>query len=201
MPLQKRYTNSPQLAMRWRNVGLQAIKSVASSEALASVAGKQLKVIIPILLENVWTDNGAFLDTLEHRAKLQEKEETEKILRRRNSVATVRTVDTANDGNALAESTADADKLAEEDIGVLAIQCLQQIFVVNNRHVWITPPSKTYANANTNIRSQIYGGTVATLAFISDRVAQNEQVCSNFFYSTSHMSGSIRKLSCTLCKL
>lgn len=111
------------------------MKSLASSEALASVAGRQLDVVVPILLENIWTDNSEFLDTLEHRAKLQEKEEVEKMLRRRNSVATVRTVDTINEGDALAlsGSTADADKVAEEDLGVLAMQCLQQIFVVNNR--------------------------------------------------------------------
>jgi hypothetical protein len=139
-------------------VGLQAVKSVASSEALASLAGKQLDVIVPILLENIWTDNSDFLDTLMDRAHLEEKVDTERLSRRRTSIATVRTVETSTDNPlALSGSTADADKLAEEDIGVLAIQCLKSIFVVNNR-------------------SQIHGATSAVLKFIGDRVAQHETV-------------------------
>lgn len=147
------------VAMRWRSVGLQAIKSVASSDALASLAGRQLDVIIPILLENVWTDNDDFLDTLDHRAQLEEKVDIEKSLRQRASISTVRTAETSPEANAAALSgtTADADKVAEEDIGVLAIQCLKHIFVVHNR-------------------SQIHGATVATLRFIADRVAQGEKV-------------------------
>jgi hypothetical protein len=158
-PPQTKPPISAPLAMRWRSVGLQAIKSVASSEALASVAGRQLDVILPMLLENLWTDNEDYLDLLEHRAQLEEKIDTEKLLRRRTSVATVRTVETSDNTNpaALSGSTADADKVAEEDIGVLAIQCLKQIFVVNNR-------------------SQIHGATTATLKFIADRLAQNERV-------------------------
>ncbi|KUJ23476.1 uncharacterized protein LY89DRAFT_606318 [Mollisia scopiformis] len=150
---------SAPVAMRWRNVGLEAIKSVASSEALASLAGRQLNVIVPILLENLWTDNEDFVDVLEHRVQLEEKIDTEKLLRRRTSVATVRTAETATEANAAALSgtTADADKVAEEDIGVLAMQCLKQIFVVNNR-------------------SQIHGATLATLRFIAERVSQHEQV-------------------------
>lgn len=155
-PQAQKGTISAPVAMRWRNVGLQAIKSVASSDALASLAGRQLDVIVPILLENLWTDNEDFLDLLEHRAQLEEKVDTEKLLRRRTSIATVRTIDTSADA-ALSRTTADADKIAEEDTGVLAIQCLRQIFVANNR-------------------SHINIATVATLKFIADRVSQQETV-------------------------
>lgn len=148
---------SAPVAMRWRSAGLQAIKSVASSDALASLAGKQLNVIVPILLENIWTDEGEVLDTLTSRARLEEKVDSEKLIRRRTSVATVRTAETSENPLALSGSTADADKLAEEDIGVLAIQCLKHIFVVNNR-------------------SQVHGATTAVLKFIADRVRQNENV-------------------------
>lgn len=150
-------TSAP-VAMRWRSVGIQAIKSVASSEALASLAGQQLDVIVPILLENIWTDDGDLLDKLMDRAQVEEKVDSEKLLRRRTSIATVRTVETSADNPlVLSGTTADADKIAEEDIGVLAIQCLKQIFVVNNR-------------------SQIHGATTAVLRFIADRVAQNEKL-------------------------
>lgn len=112
---------------------MEAIKSVASSDALASPAGRQVHVIVPTLLENLWTDNGDFLDLLEHRTRMEEKVDSEKLLRRRASVSTVRTLEPADVPLALSQTTADADKVAEEDIGVLAMQCLKFLFVVNNR--------------------------------------------------------------------
>ena len=112
---------------------MEALKSVASSEALASVAGRQVHVVVPTLLENLWTDNGDFLDLLEHRADLEEKIDSEKLLRRRASVSTVRTVEPTEVPLTLSQTTADADKVAEEEIGVLAMQCLKHVFVVNNR--------------------------------------------------------------------
>ncbi|ESZ98518.1 hypothetical protein SBOR_1180 [Sclerotinia borealis F-4128] len=153
---------SAPVTIRWRSLGLQAVKSVASSEALATVAGRQLDVIVPILLENIWTDNEDFLEILQQRAETEEHMGTDKsLLKRRTSNATVRTVDTAGENStALSGTTADADKLAEENIGVLAMQCLKQIFVVNNR-------------------SQIHGAATAVLKFISDRVTQQESVIEN----------------------
>lgn len=51
------------------------------------------------------------------------------------STATVRTVDgSSRPTSAAVIGTADdADRLAEEEVGVQAIQCLKQIFVANNR--------------------------------------------------------------------
>ncbi|KAL3426538.1 hypothetical protein PVAG01_00047 [Phlyctema vagabunda] len=150
--------SAPQTA-QWRSVGLQAIKSVASSEALASVAGRQLDVIVPTLLENLWTGDQQFLDSLEQRLRAEEKIGTEKLSRRRSSFSTVLTHETADEPSAAAISgtAADVDKLAQEENGFLAMQCLKQLFVVNNR-------------------SQIYGGAAATLKFIAELVAQQEQV-------------------------
>ena len=153
------HTKSPMsapLAMRWRDVGLQAVKSVASSEALSSIAGRQLDVIVPVLLENTWADDDEFLDLLESRMRLEEKVNAERMIRRRTSAATVQTVDTA-DKKAAASCTADADKLAVEDTGVLAMRCLKDIFVVDNR-------------------SQIYNAIRSILAFIEERVSQGERV-------------------------
>ncbi|TAQ84649.1 hypothetical protein B7494_g7020 [Chlorociboria aeruginascens] len=157
-PLPAKIPLSAPIAIRWRSVGLRAIKSVASSDALASVVG-QLDIIVPILLENLWTDHEDFLDLVEHKALIEEKIDAAKLLKRRTSVTTVGTVDTSGEANAaaLSRTTADADKLAEEEIGVLATQCLKQIFVVNNR-------------------SQVHSATKATLKFIADRVSQREDV-------------------------
>ncbi|KAG8160735.1 hypothetical protein KVR01_008999 [Diaporthe batatas] len=150
---------SKPVAVRWRNAGLEAIKSVASSDALSSVAGRQLEVIVPMILENLWTGNEEFLDVLLQRANMEEKVNTDSLLKRRNSNATVHTTETGGDPNpiALSGTAGDVDKLAEEETGVLAIQCLKQIFVVPNRQ-------------------QMHTATTALLKFIEERVQQDETV-------------------------
>lgn len=152
---------SKPVSLRWRNSGLEAIRSVASSEALSSVTARQYDVVVPMILENLWTDNEGFLEVLLQRVHMEEKVESGAMLRRRTSISTVRTADTSNEPTpnplALAGTALDVDKLAEEDIGVLAMQCLKQIFVVPNR-------------------SQIHAASVALLKFIEDRVNQQEDV-------------------------
>ncbi|KAI1103213.1 hypothetical protein F4804DRAFT_237142 [Jackrogersella minutella] len=150
---------SKPVALRWRNAGLEAIKSIAESDALSSVAGRQLDVIVPMILENLWTDNEEFLNILLQRVQIEEKVDSNAMLRRRTSISTVRTTDTGGDANPIAISgtSLDIDKLAEEDIGVVAMQCLKQIFVIPNR-------------------AQISGATAALLRFIKERVHQKETV-------------------------
>jgi hypothetical protein len=149
---------SKPIALRWRNTGLKAIKSVASSEALSSVTTQQYDLAVPMILENLWTDNEDFLDVLHQRAELEEKIGGA-LLRRRTSVATVQTAGSEANTNpiALADTAVDMDKLAEEDTGVLAMECLRQIFVATNR-------------------SQVHAATVALLKFIQERVSQQEDV-------------------------
>ncbi|OAA61627.1 protein efr3 [Niveomyces insectorum RCEF 264] len=150
---------SKPVAMRWRSAGLDAIRAVASSDSLSTVAGRQYDMMVPMILENLWTDNEAFLDVLLHRAEMAEKVDADRMLKRRTSIATVRTADTAGDTNPLALSgtATDVDKVAEEDIGVLAMLCLKQVF--------ITPS-----------RSLIHYATMALLEFVKDRIDQGEAV-------------------------
>ncbi|KAI1806852.1 hypothetical protein F4811DRAFT_508356 [Daldinia bambusicola] len=154
----KAATSKP-VALRWRNAGLEAIKSVAESDALSSVAGRQLDVIVPMVLENLWTDDEEFLNTLSQRVEEEEKDDPNALLRRRTSVSTIKTADNGGDANPIAISgtSVDIDKLAEEDTGVMAMQCLKQIFVIPNR-------------------AQINGATAALLKFIKERVQQKEPV-------------------------
>ncbi|OIW31191.1 hypothetical protein CONLIGDRAFT_305048 [Coniochaeta ligniaria NRRL 30616] len=169
---------SKPVSMRWRNAGLEAIKSVASSDALSSVSGRQYDVIVPMILENLWTDNEDFLEVLLHRSQMEEKVDTSGLLKRRTSIATVRTADTAGDTNpiALSGSALDVDKLAEEDIGVLAMQCLKQIFVVPNR-------------------TQIYAATLALLRFIEERVSQGEVVVKTHLNNRTDSGWAIKMFS------
>lgn len=147
------------VAARWRNAGLEAIKSIASADALSSIAGRQIDVVVPMILENLWTDNDGFLDVLLSRANMEEKVSFEHPLKRRNSAATTRTNEAEEDPNpiALVGTAVDVEQMEEEDTGVLAIQCLKQIFVVSNR-------------------SQIHSATTALLRFIDERVRQDETV-------------------------
>ncbi|KXX72793.1 Protein EFR3 [Madurella mycetomatis] len=149
---------SKPLALRWRNAGLKAIKGIASSESLSSATNQQYDVAVPMILENLWTDNEDFLDVLHQRAETEEKLGSA-LLRRRTSVATVQTADTESNVNpiALADTAVDMDKLAEEDTGVLAMECLRQIFIAPNR-------------------SQAHAATMALLKFIQERVSQQEEV-------------------------
>ncbi|KAK2001113.1 hypothetical protein LX36DRAFT_629427 [Colletotrichum falcatum] len=150
--------SSKPVLMRWRNAGLEAIKSVSSSEALSTVTGRQFDVIVPVILDNLWWDDEELLDTLLSRIQMEEKVQTEK-LRRRASAATVETGGTGGEANpiALTGTAFDVDKLAEEDIGVLAMQCLKQIFVVPNR-------------------PQIHSATSSLFQFIEKRVANGDTV-------------------------
>ncbi len=150
---------SKPVAMRWRNTGLEAIRIVAASDALSPIAVSQYDMMVPMILENLWTDNEDFLDVLFQRAEHEESEDAERQLKRRNSVATVRTADTAGDTNpiALSGTAMDVDKLAEQDIGVLAMLCLKQIFI---------SPS----------RSLIHHATMALMDFVKDRIDQGEAV-------------------------
>lgn len=145
--------------MRWRSAGLEAIKAVASSDALGNLPGRQIHIIAPVVLENVWSDDEDFIELLLQRMQSEEKADAEKALRRRTSVATTGTADTGGASNPLAFSgtARDVDMAAEEDIGLLAMQCLKSIFEIP-------------------IRTQIYAATGELLKFILARAHQSETV-------------------------
>lgn len=151
-------TPSPPVKARWRHAGLAAIKSIASSDQLASTTGRQIDVIVPLILENLWNDDDDFIEVLLQRVQMEEKVDSERLLRRRTSVATVGTHDTNEQHPAAFSGTAtDADRLVEEDIGVLAMQCLKSIYVVPNR-------------------AQIHAATAALLKFAFEKINQGERI-------------------------
>ncbi|OAL01574.1 hypothetical protein IQ06DRAFT_292441 [Phaeosphaeriaceae sp. SRC1lsM3a] len=122
------------VAIRYRKAGLQALKAVASSESLASETGRQLSLIIPVVLLNIHSESGAYIRSLENRESRKDEHEKELALKRRQSVSTARTdEDEGHDPVAASGTTEDADKLAEEEVGVLALQALRSIFQGVNR--------------------------------------------------------------------
>ncbi|KAM0188846.1 hypothetical protein ACHAPI_010357 [Fusarium lateritium] len=146
------------IKVRWRNAGLEAIRSVCTADALSSITGSQMDVIMPRILENLWSGTPEFLETLHRRLETEEKVDAEKQIRRRTSIATVGT-DGGNDPNpvALSGTAGDVDRLAEEEVAVLAMQCLKSIFIIPTR-------------------AQIHGATVSLLRFIQEKVAQGDSV-------------------------
>ncbi|KAF2139507.1 uncharacterized protein K452DRAFT_253927 [Aplosporella prunicola CBS 121167] len=122
------------VAIRFRSVGLQAIKAVAASESLSSETGRQLAVIIPVILVNLYANSGANLEQLERRETEKEGQDKEAAYKRRQSTSTLRPTETSEaDPQVAAGTTEDADKLAEEEAGILAMQALRNIFTAVSR--------------------------------------------------------------------
>lgn len=124
---------TPPMVIRWRKAGLQAIKSVVSSEGMGADGGKLLGIVMPVILQNLYSGGEDVLVSLQTKAQNSEKQELEQARRQRMSIGTVQTVDTA-DGNPAdaAGSTADADKAAEVEVRVLALRCLERIFTAGS---------------------------------------------------------------------
>ncbi|KAI9891373.1 MAG: plasma membrane localization protein [Vezdaea aestivalis] len=148
----KGLTLTASVRLRWRKAGLQAIKAVASSEALSFDAGRLFKITMPVILDNLYADSDETFSALKQRVHVRDQSEEIKPMRtRKMSIATVKTSSTnENTTVPLVKTAADVDKLAEEDIGVLALESLKQIFTSNGR-------------------SQVRLATTLTLDFIIDK--------------------------------
>ena len=135
-PVQPKSGLNASIAIRWRAVGLKALKSITSSEAVGADGGRQMNIIMPIILQNLHSGDDGHLPQLLLRADAADATEKEQATRRRMSIATVQTVDgsTSRPNSAAVTGTVDdADRLAEEEVGLQAIRCLKQIFMANNR--------------------------------------------------------------------
>ncbi|KAE8351706.1 protein efr3 [Aspergillus coremiiformis] len=128
---QSKITPSPPLTVRWKTAGLRAIKGVVSSEAgLAADGGDSIRVILPVLLENLYSPEDNLVRSLELKLLEADKNESEPAHRRRVSTATVETVDAVEgDAELAAQNTADVDRQAELNMRLLALRCLQHIVV------------------------------------------------------------------------
>ena len=99
-------------------------------------------------------------------------------MRRRMSIATVRTSETNHDPTAAASATtAEADRAAEEEVGLLALQSLKEIYTANNR-------------------AQIRMATSALLRFVTGKPTQPRPVTAK-----SARSGSDYGWSMTLMEM
>ncbi|KAM0719956.1 hypothetical protein Q7P37_004091 [Cladosporium fusiforme] len=124
-------------AVRLREAGLGAINAILASDALASEVGRQLGVTIPAVLSNIRGEDAIYLAHLQAVGHRNEEEEREKALQRRQSLNTVRTdpgtASFDSDARAAEGTVQDADKLAEEGVAVMALNCLKSIFESDDR--------------------------------------------------------------------
>lgn len=153
-PADRKPGDSIPLSLRWRTIGLRAIRAAVASPALSVDASRQLTMVMPVILENMSLEEENVLSALQQRAKTSEKLDDETARRRRMSIATVTTVDTIEgDPAAAVETTAGADKVAEEEVRTLALRCLKQIFSMGTG----------------STRGQTRLATAATLRFIASK--------------------------------
>lgn len=129
-PQSKVAPSTPQ-TIRWKNAGLRAIKGVVSSEAcLAADGGDSLKLILPVILENLYNSDDILIESLERQLHATERPAPDPAARRRHSAITVETVDTAQGDPALAaQNIDDVDRKAESDMRLLALGCLEQVIL------------------------------------------------------------------------
>jgi protein EFR3 len=130
-----RSTESISLNLRWRTAGLRAIRAAVASDALSTESAKQLNTVMPVILQNMGLDKADVLSSLQQRARLNEKQENDFVRRRRLSSATITTVDTTDRQLTASETAADADKASEDEVKVLAVRCLKQIFSVGTSSI------------------------------------------------------------------
>ncbi|TKA23871.1 hypothetical protein B0A50_07006 [Salinomyces thailandicus] len=126
-------------AIRLRETGLHAFKSVLTSDVLALESGRTLlTTVIPAILGNLHGNGAKHVEHLLRVSKRTDSEEKGHAVDNRTSTATARTYtgqDTSNEADPrAAEGTAqDADAIAEEQVGILAMDCLKAVFATDNR--------------------------------------------------------------------
>ncbi|KAL8924817.1 MAG: hypothetical protein Q9172_002532 [Xanthocarpia lactea] len=133
-PRSKNGLSAP-VALRWQAVALAAIRSMTASEAVGADGGKQMSIIMPIILQTLRPQDESFFWILQQQMQATEAFDKESAMKRRMSNTTIQTTeDRSRPGSATVSATADdADRLAEEEVGLQAQRSLQQIFLANNR--------------------------------------------------------------------
>ena len=98
---------------------------------------KHVRVILPVVLENLYSERPGYISQLQKRENMNEVYEKDMRDRLRQSVSMQRmslSVDRpheADPSNATG-TTADVDQRANEGVAVLSMQCLRDIFTSNN---------------------------------------------------------------------
>lgn len=147
-------------AIRLRKTGAEAVKSIFGMSELNRNWNREYHAAIAAVLTNLRCDSehkdgtNEYLQHLVAMSTKNEEEDRPSTVNRRQSIATVRTFsglpDEQDPDPRTAEGTAqDADRLEEEEVGFLALECIRAIFQSQNR-------------------AQIRDGAVAFMRYVAD---------------------------------
>lgn len=117
-------------AIRVRTAGLQALDALVRSDSLTFDNGGHLVSLLPVILQTL-------SGTAEHFQSLLDLQEFNEAQDRskpsRPSMAPTRYTMDDTDVRAAEGTAAEADKLAEQEADLVALQCLRNVFAVENR--------------------------------------------------------------------
>lgn len=132
-PIPSKTTLSVPVVARYRNAGMQAVKRLVSAESFNGDNGRQLRAVMPSILQNLYSETPRYLAHLQTLENSKEEYDKEQQTLRRTSLAITRDRNSPDVDPAAATGTAaDADERARDDIAVLALQSLRQIFATDN---------------------------------------------------------------------
>lgn len=164
-PVQTKGPKSVPIQIRFRKAGLEAIKAIAASESLSSETGRQLAIIVPPIIENIYADTGQYLMLLEVTEEQKAEYEKQLAIRRRQSTSTVRTFEEDEGDPVAAQATTEAaDKLAEREAAVIALQALKKIFTIVPRGQLRLATSEVLKFMATRVKPHEHFGSSMTIA-------------------------------------
>ena len=140
-------SSSLPLRIRYRKAGLQAIRGAVPSISIWASTEKLVNLIVPIVLENVDSEDPQYIVTLQERIASRDEMEKDFIYKRKQSMSTVWTEDIVEaDPQAASGTIENADKLAEEEVGFMALQALRLLYTAVNRSQlrWVTSAMLEY---------------------------------------------------------
>jgi hypothetical protein len=165
-PTPHKSAKSVPIRIRFRKAGLAAIKAIAQSDTITAETAKQLSLIVPSILENIYAEDGKYLVELEQFEGQKAEVEKELAYKRRQSTTVVTpAVPEVPDPIAAAGSIEAADALAEQETGVIALQALKQIFaaVPQNQLRLATTEVLKFLGERINYRDHFPASTVIPL--------------------------------------
>ena len=125
----KSSTLSPQITMRWRNVGLRAIRAVVGPDGLFKEGRDLLNIILPVILKNLHARNEDMLAVLQFHLEESEKKDLNKADNRRSVGTDMAQGEEEGHPIVASRTTDDADRRADIDARLLALGCLERIIV------------------------------------------------------------------------
>ncbi|KAI9672854.1 MAG: plasma membrane localization protein [Alyxoria varia] len=130
------------MRLRYATAGLRAIKGLVSAESYALDNGSLTRIVVPALMENLVPEDHhkewVWLDNIKERRAKKERREKENALKRRQSSGGRNTFDEHLDRELMTatnRSSTDIRRRVKQDVGVVALECLESLCNTGNRNL------------------------------------------------------------------